>query len=218
VLLNVLAESLRLLHPLLPLLTEEIYGKLPSAVRGSGLLITAPYPEYRKERANEKAEADFGFLQELVRLVRTLRSECAVPPDKKLRALVKTASGDKAAFLAENAALVKLLAGLGSLETAAAGSEGGGSAAGKAGAIGLVGADFEALVFVADAVDIAFLKQKFAKEIEKDKKFAAGLTQKLSNQGFLKNAPPELVAEERHKLDDTLKRTSKLESYMKDLA
>ncbi|GAB6393423.1 MAG: valine--tRNA ligase [Treponematales bacterium] len=218
VLLNVLAESLRLLHPLLPMLTEEIYGKLPREARGSGLLITAPYPEYREERADEKAEADFGFLQELVRLVRTLRSECAVPPDKKLRALVKTANGDKAAFLAENAALVKLLAGLGSLEISAAGSEGDGSAAGKAGAIGLVGAGFEALVFVADAVDIAFLKQKFEKEIEKDRKFAAGLTQKLSNPGFLKNAPPELVAEERRKLDDTLKRTSKLESYMKDLA
>jgi valyl-tRNA synthetase len=63
VLLNVLAESLRLLHPLMPFITEEIYEKLPNT---DGFLISAAYPEYCKERHNEEMEGRFAFLQELV--------------------------------------------------------------------------------------------------------------------------------------------------------
>jgi valyl-tRNA synthetase len=222
VLLEVLAESLRLLHPLIPFVTEEIYGKLPykgAAAEGAGLLINAPYPEYDEGRADPKAEADFAFIQELVTLVRTLRSECTLTPDKKVRVLVRTAGADRAAFLRENAGLVKLLAGMGELEVEEGSPESAaeGDAARRRGSIGLVGSGFEAFVFIAGAVDPAFLKQKFVKDLAKDSKFITGLQAKLSNENFLKNAPPELAAQERVKLEAALKRTLKLESYVKDL-
>ncbi|MDR2743581.1 MAG: valine--tRNA ligase [Treponema sp.] len=225
VLLEVLAESLRLLHPLLPFVTEEIYGKLPykGADGDAGLLINAPYPEYDECRADPRAEADFAFIQELVTLVRTLRSECTLTPDKKVRVLVRTAGADRAAFLRENAGLVKLLAGMGELEVEGGGPEFAaksvveGDIARRQGSIGLVGSGFEAFVFIAGAVDLAFLKQKFAKDLAKDSKFITGLQTKLSNENFLKNAPPELAAQERVKLEEALKRTAKLESYIKDL-
>jgi valyl-tRNA synthetase len=216
VLLEVLAESIRLLHPLLPFVTEEIYGKLPYKGEGAaGLLINAPYPKYDAARADPKAEADFAFIRELVTLVRTLRSECTVSPDKKVRVLVRPGSADRAASLAENAGLVRLLAGIGELEIAGSPPEGEGGAA--RGAIGLAGSGFEAFVFIAGAVDLAFLKQKFAKDREKDGKFITGLRAKLSNENFLKNAPPELVEQEKAKLEDAQKRTAKLESYIRDL-
>jgi valyl-tRNA synthetase len=72
-------------------------------------------------------------------------------------------------------------------------------------------------VYIAEAVDLAFLKQKFTKDMEKDRKFIAGLKSKLGNDNFIKNAPPELVEGERAKLDDALKRIGKLESYIRDL-
>jgi valyl-tRNA synthetase len=229
VLLDVLAESLRLLHPLLPFVTEEIYGKLPAEIRaggGAGPLITQSYPGRRETDAG--AEADFGFIRELVRMVRTLRSECTIPAEKKLRLLVRVsggpapkgglAPGRREAFLRENAALVKLLAGIGDLEIGAFGDAAAPGFARPRGSIGLVGSGFEAFVFIAEAADLAALKQKFAREIEKDGKFIASLEAKLANENFVRNAPPDLVAEQRVKLEESRKRTEKLASYIKDLA
>ncbi|MDR2028395.1 MAG: valine--tRNA ligase [Treponema sp.] len=213
VLLDVLVESLRLLHPLLPFVTEEIYGKLNQA-RGAAeeLLITAPYPRYDETRANPQAEGDFAFLQELVRMVRTLRSECTISPDKSIRVLVRL-SPSRGPLLRDNGGLVKLLAHIGDLAI----EEGSGGSRPE-GSIGLVGSGFEAFVYIAEAVDMALLKQKFMKDIEKDHTFILALEAKLVNQNFLKNAPPELVADERTKLEEALKRVSKLEAYIKDMA
>jgi valyl-tRNA synthetase len=196
--------------------TEEIYGKLPykgPAAEDAGLLINAPYPEYDESRADPRIEADFAFIQELVTQVRTLRSECTVAPDKKVRVLVRTGDAGRAAFLRGNAGLVKLLAGMGDLEI----EEGGAARVRTEGSIGLAGSGFEAFVFIAGAVDLVFLKQKFAKDLAKDSKFVAGLQAKLSNENFLKNAPTELAVQERAKLEEVLKRTAKLESYIRDL-
>jgi valyl-tRNA synthetase len=221
VLLDVLAESLRLLHPLLPFVTEEIYGKLPPEAKapgGGGLLIGAAYPEYREGRIDPAAEADFAFIRELVRMVRTLRSECAIPAEKKVRLLVRAGSAAAAALLRGNAALIKLLAGIGGLEIEAPGAPEDAALARPQGSIGLVGSGFEAFVYIAGAADLAALKQKFGREIEKDRKFTASLEGKLANENFIRNAPPELVAEQRAKLEEGRKRVEKLSSYIRDLA
>jgi valyl-tRNA synthetase len=213
----VLAKSLRLLHPLLPFVTEEIYGKLPNIK--DELLITAPYPVYQKELANEKAEMDFAFLQDLVRQVRTLRSECTIPPDQKIKVRLRVSVPESEVLVKENTALVKLLAGIGDLEIATAASNlEAGQEARPQGSIGIAGNGFEAFVFIAEAVDIKILKQKFDKELEKDRKYVANLKARLSNGDFLKNAPPELVEGEKLKLEDGLRKIGKLESYIRDMA
>ena len=214
VLLDVLAESLRLLHPLLPFVTEEIYGKLPNS---EGLLITAAYPRYDESRADPAGERDFMFLQDLVRMIRLLRAECGIGNEKKLRVLARPGREQERA-LRQNEGLMKLLAGIGELEIGAAVS-GGADGEGRrpAGSIGLVGAGFEAFVFIAEAADTAALKQKFAKDLERDRTFMQGLRLKLANDRFVQNAPAELVAAERAKLEESLKRTDKIESYLRDL-
>jgi valyl-tRNA synthetase len=211
VLLDVLAESLRLLHPLLPFVTEEIYAKLPN-IAGGELLITAVYPVYNVARNDSAEEGRFAFLQELVRMVRTLRAECTITPDKKLRVTARVAS-DQEGVLRQNEGLVKLLAGIGELEI-----EGAGAGKRPAGSIGLVGNGFEVFVFIAEAVDTAALIKKFAKDLERDHKFIQGLRSKLANEQFVKNAPPELVAGEQAKLEEALKRAGKIESYLKELS
>jgi valyl-tRNA synthetase len=209
VLLDLLAQSLRLLHPLLPFVTEELYGKLPN-ISGE-LLVMAPYPVFDEKLNDKDAERNFVFLQELVRQIRTLRSECTIPPDRKLKVLVRT---ERNKLLEENAGLVKLLAGIGELEIE-------NSQAHKerpAESIGLAGNEFEAFVYIAEAVDLKLLKQKFVKELEKDLKYINGVKSKLTNENFIKNAPPELVAGEKLKLEECLKKTGKLESYIRDMA
>jgi valyl-tRNA synthetase len=208
VLLDVLAEALRLLHPLAPFVTEEIYGKLPNT---SGLLITAPYPEYDESRCDPAAEAGFALLKEVVTLVRTLRSEAAVPPEKRLHVEVRIAA-EGARVLGDNAALVQLLAGIDrfGVEAPSGGRR-------PQGAIGLAGTGCEVFVFIAEAVDPEFLRKKFTKELEKDGKFIASLQQKLGNENFLKNAPEELVEAEKLKLEAARKRSAVIQSYMRDL-
>ena len=212
VLLDVLAESLRLLHPLLPFVTEEIYNKLPENFTG-GLLVTAPYPVYKTGRDNQQAENSFGFLQELVRMIRTLRSECTVPPDRKIRVAVRVHSDSDLRFLGDNAALVKLLAGIGELTINTATE----IETKPAGSIGLAGAGFEAFVYIAEAVDMGILRAKFAKEQERDLKFIQGLKDKLANEKFIQNAPPELVEGEKRKLEESTVRTAKIESWLKEM-
>jgi valyl-tRNA synthetase len=210
VLLSVLEESLRLLHPLIPFVTEEIYGKLPVS---TGPLATARFPEPTDTRRDAALEADFLSLQDLIRQVRTLRSECLITPEKKLRVEVRTEAGFASAdFFKKNAPLFELLAGVGALEFAPASGDR------PPLSIGLVGKGWEAFVFIREAVDAAQLAAKFAKDLEKDTKFLAALEAKLANENFVKNAPPELVAAEREKTEDVKRRIAKLGAYVRDLA
>jgi len=209
VLLDVLEKSLRLLHPLLPFVTEEIYRKLPGKDTSAALLINAEYPDYDKNRDDPAQEKNFASMQSLVGMVRTLRSECGITPEKKLRALVRT--GEHAQIFNKNDGLIKLLAGIGDLSIE-------GNKDGRpSGSIGMAGPGFEVFVFVAEAVDTQALKKKLSGDLERDLKYIEGLRVKLANEQFVKNAPAQLVDEQRSKLDETLLRTEKLKFYLKDL-
>jgi valyl-tRNA synthetase len=211
VLLDVLSSSLKLLHPLIPFVTEEIYQKLPNTPENT-LLITSRYPEYDEKLFDVNEEKNFAALQSLVGMTRTLRSECGITPDKKLRVLVRADGGLEKPF-AQNEGLIKLLAGIGDLTIEKAGN----TDARPAGSIGMAASGFEVFVFVAEAVDTAALKKKFSGDLERDRKYIDGLRAKLANEQFVKNAPPELVAEQKTKLEETLKRTEKFSSYIRDL-
>jgi valyl-tRNA synthetase len=212
VLLDVLAESLRLLHPLLPFVTEEIYQKLPN-VQGTGQLITAQYPDYDEKRYSQEEEKNFASLQSLVGMVRTLRSECGITSEKKLRIMVR-AGKEKEKPFRENEALIKLLAGIEEMSIEPENSAG---AERPAGSIGMAAAGFEVFVFIAEAVDTAALKKKFSNDLERDNKYIESLRIKLANEQFVKNAPANLVAEQKTKLEETLLRTEKFASYIRYL-
>jgi len=209
VLLDVLEKSLRLLHPLLPFVTEEIYQKLPDTNTKAPLLINAEYPDYEEKLDDPVQEKNFLSMQSLVGMVRTLRSECGITPEKKLRALVRT--GEHAQIFNQNDGLIKLLAGIGDLSVEGA-KEGR-----PTGSIGMAGSGFEVFVFVAEAVDTQALKKKLSGDLERDLKYAEGLRAKLANKQFVKNAPAQLVDEQKSKLEETLLRTEKLKFYLKDL-
>jgi len=217
ILLDVLTESLKLLHPLLPFLTEEIFQKI-SALRKTEnkeqrtkLLIDSRYPEYDEKLYSPEEEKNFAALQSLVGMIRTLRSECGITPEKKLPILIRASSETKKPFK-EYEGLIKLLAGIGelSIETAGASER-------PSGSIGMAGAGFEVFVFIAQAVDITALKKKFANDLEKDRKYIESLRTKLSNDQFVKNAPSELVSDQKAKLEETILRTGKFENYIRDL-
>ncbi|MDR2730424.1 MAG: valine--tRNA ligase [Treponema sp.] len=208
VLLDVLDKSLRLLHPLLPFVTEEIYQKLP-AIKQNTMLINAAYPCYDDKYSCPQEEENFKAIQALVSTVRTIRSECTLTNDKKLRAVVRPSEMENIFIL--NKELIKHLCGLSELDIESPIQQK------IPGSIGMAGSGFEVFVIIAEAVDTEALKKKFSHDLERDKKFIDGLKTKLANEQFLKNAPSGLVDEQRQKLEEALKRAGKIEIYLKDL-
>ena len=216
VLLAVLEESLRLLHPVLPFVTEEIYRKLPEycaegATRRAAVLMTADYPAYRTERIDKAAAERFNALQDIVRLIRTLRAECGIDPQLKLRIALFIEAGTPAAAARENTDLIRLLAGIADIVFIA-------SPADKpANSIGTVGTGFEAFIITGSEVDRSQLTLRFTKELEKEKQAATRLTAKLANTGFTDHAPAEVVEAEREKLQQAERRIQKFTQYLQDL-
>ena len=207
VLLSVLEESLRLLHPFLPFVTEEIYGKLPNA---RGALIIQAYPESEPARNSADLDGAFSSLKEMITMVRALRAEFGIPQERRLKVAVRFDQGfSSATFIEQSAELAALLAGSETLDFVDTK---------PAGAIALAGRGFETYVLAREAVDVVQLAARFRKEADKETQFAERLTAKLGNPAFSGSAPAEVVAKEREKLDEAKARIAKLEKHLADLA
>ena len=214
VLLEILEESLRLLHPFLPFVTEEIYHMLPNS---RGMLIVQEYPGASAvPHADDRVVRDgFDSLQELVRLARTLRAEFQIPPETPLRLAVKTDEGfDGSAFLRVNAALAGLFVNGPAPDFVAAKPAG----QAGAGAVGMAGPGFEAWAFVREVVDVPKLVAKLGKDADKEAQYVERTKAKLANEAFVNSAPAEIVAKEREKLAEAERRVARLRQYAEELA
>ena len=224
VLLNILEESLRLLHPYLPFVTEEIYGKLPlaeivesrkkagdnkivSTSTYNGMLINAPYPEYTEGRENADVAKRFDALKDLIQKVRALRADCGIDPANKINLAVIVTKGSDAEVCKEKVDMIKLLAGLSNVEFVEAK---------PASSIGTVGTGFEAFILIDENINKEQLIARFKKTIETEKGYAAKSQAKLGGS-FAQHAPAEVVQAEKDKLDESLRMIEKLESYIASL-
>ncbi len=205
VLAAVLEESLRLLHPFMSFISEEIYSKLPGE---NGALISAVYPEYSVERSEPGIAEDFASLQELVKTARTIRSEFTIPPEKKIRVCVKTDPGFKSAgFFKENRELAVQLINASELLFSDSAPEGGGS-------FPAAGNGYELYLFIGELIDIPKEVDKLRKEFDKLAKLILSTGKKLSNEKFLGNAPESVVEKEKGKLEEFTQRNKKIKSYL----
>lgn len=224
VLMNILEESLRLLHPYLPFVTEEIYGKLPvaeivenrkasgqnkilSSSAYSGMLINAPFPAVSAARENAAVEKRFSVLKDLIGKVRALRTECGIDPASKISIAVLVEKGSAAEVCREKSDMIELLAGVAQIEFVDRK---------PASAVGTVGAGFEAFILVNQAINREQLLVRFQKALETEKGWVKRSEAKL-NGSFAEHAPPELVAEERAKCEESRRRIEKLQSYIENL-
>jgi len=224
VLLNVLEESLRLLHPYLPFVTEEIYGKLPldeilanrakvgaqkilTNAAYKGLLVDAPYPTEVESRTNETVTKRFEVLQELIRNIRGLRVECGLDPAAKLHLAVLITKGSSAEVIKEKTDMIELLAGVEKIDFVSAK---------PAKAIGSVGSGFEAFLLVDESINKEQLIARFNKELEAEKALAQKTEAKLGGK-FAQNAPAEVVQAEKEKLEESKRRIEKLSGYVQNL-
>jgi valyl-tRNA synthetase len=207
-LMHILEMTLRLLHPFVSFVTEEIYQKLPNK---KGLLLTRPYPEVIPAWKNEEIEAKMQLFQELVRAVRTLRSEFAVAPAKKIKVHVKIEPGCIARdFFTDHEDLMSFLTNASELTI----SE---KEAADEGAVPIVGSEFEAYVYIKNVIDVPAEVEKLKKELDGLTKLIKQTEGKLSNQKFLDNAPQEIVEKEQGKAREFKRRSEKIEGYITEL-
>ena len=187
VLTYVLDQTLHLLHPFMPFITEESWQSLPH--QGESLMVSA-WPQYREE-LNFKVEADhMESVMEAIRAIRARRADMNVPPSKKAALFVLTT---KPQVFAEGEGFIQRLAYADSVEMLTAEPEN------LDGMVTITTADAKLYIPMGQLVDVVKEVDRITKELEKAKKFLASLEGKLKNEKFISRAPEAVVAAEREK-------------------
>ena len=182
--------ALRLLHPVVPFITEELWQRLPGRAGGEWLA-AARWPEPRPDLEDPQAEVQFERVKQAIDRIREIRAEYRVPPKTRLRATIVARGGDRPETFAGERETIGRLAGLGelSLDGAPAGS----------GAHAVFGDASEVFVALAGAIDVAQECARLGDELERLDRQLAALTAKLGNESFVSRAPADVVAREREK-------------------
>lgn len=203
-LLDLLAESMRLMHPFASFISEEIYQKLPNV---EGPLITSSYPAYRNDRIHDEDAMKVARLQEAVTSLRALRSDLGIPVERKIRVVVKCdPSFFAASFFEEQKSLMAGFVGASSLEVD--------ESADTAKAVPVAGTGYEMFVFVREAIDVEKEVAKLEADIEKSRKSLEGVLAKLSNEKFISNAKAEAIEKEQGKKAEFEEKIEKGEKHL----
>jgi valyl-tRNA synthetase len=189
VLVDALDVTLRLLHPFMPFLSEEIWQRLPGA-RDS--IMIAPFPRVGRRWRDAEAERQMQPVIDIVTAIRTIRSESRVPPAAEVRVTVKPAS---AAALEVVGAAVPLIGALSRSEVIVAAD-----AERPPQSAHAVVSDAEVFVHLHGVIDLAAERGRLAKEIEKASREIAFLEGKLGKPDFVERAPADVVERERARL------------------
>jgi valyl-tRNA synthetase len=184
VLLHVLESVLRLLHPVMPFLTEEIWQRLPHAGETIAL---APWPAADAARLDPEAERALDLIMEVVGRVRNLRAEIGLDPGQRVPLLIHAHDAGAAALLRAESRLLVTLARLSEVRETGAG----GSASGPAARA--VAAGVELAVPLTGLLDLDAETRRLRREIDKLAREREGHAAKLRNPDFLARAKPEVV-------------------------
>ncbi len=208
-LIRVLEAWLRLLHPLMPFITEEIWQTVaPLAGKSGPTIMLQPYPESAIDAMDTAANADIEWLKGVIVGIRNIRGEMNIPPGKALTALLRNGSEEDKRRLRENAQFLKKLARLEEVSWLETGDTA------PAAATALVG-ELEILVPMAGLIDKEAELARLAKEVAKLEKELARIAGKLNNDAFVGKAPAAVVEKEREKMQAQELALQKLQEQVK---
>ncbi len=198
VLVFVLENALKLLHPFIPFITDEIYRNLPNT---SGTIMTAEYPRYNAKLNYKKDAQSFAGIMDIITAARAVKTEVNCPPSRKVRLFIHT---DSKRLINANESSVLKLAGAKEIKFVNSAEEAGENAVTKVLAIGTV------YIPMGELVDIEKEKARLSAELEKVTSEIARADGKLNNQGFISKAPKKLVDDERAKLNKFIEMREKI--------
>lgn len=199
-LVEILEALQRALHPFMPFITEEIWqGVAGLAGRSGPTVMLASYPVAADYPLDEVAEKEIAWVRAVVLGVRQIRSEMNIKPSKLIPILLRHASAQDQEYAERHRASLEKLAGLESITVLPSGT------VPPESAIALVG-ELSVLVPMAGLIDAAAEAERLGKQLTKAQKDLAVTQKKLANENFVRNAPPEVVEQERTRVAD-LERT-----------
>ena len=201
VLIYVMNQCLKLLHPIMPFITEEIWQAIPNDCES---IMVAPWPQYREDLCFQQEEEDFEKVMSAIKAIRNRRAEMNVPPSKKARVFVKTLN---TGVFESGAMFIERLASASEVKVSGVAPQ--------------QGEDFsDAVQVITDSarifipLDELVDKEKELARLEKERKTCekdiAMVEQKLSSQGFIEKAPQNVVEAERAKLEKHKERMEKI--------
>jgi valyl-tRNA synthetase len=185
-----LALSYKLLHPVMPFITEELWSWLPPA---RGYLMISSYPTYQGEMPFARSQERFARVMEIVGVIRNLRNELGVNPGKRGQVVLRVAQDNLLDDLVTDAEAIALLAKLEQVEPVRGGDDPSPAGVGVAGGV-------EIFLLMAGLIDVEQERLRLGKELAKIESWIAGCRGKLSNERFIANAPGEVVQKQRELL------------------
>jgi valyl-tRNA synthetase len=209
VLATVLDEILRLLHPLMPFISEEIWHALhPERVDDS--IMVQPFPKVDPTRIDDDAEQRMGLVMDVIRSVRNIRAEMNLPPGQELSVIIVPKVDTVETRLRTNEAFLRRLARLGSIEYQDDGER-------PRGAALVVIEEAEVHVPLAGLVNLQEETKRLNKEIGKVTNELAGVQRKLSDPKFLERAPEEVIEKDRDRAAQLEEKRQSLEKSLERL-
>jgi valyl-tRNA synthetase len=195
-LLEVLETILRLMHPLMPFITEEIWQNVAARLDISGdTIMLAQWPEADHEQINGEAEAEMEWLKSIIVAVRTIRSESNIPPGDELALILGNTVADDSARVTRHTQALAKLAKVASISIAKAGEE-------QAPTLSALAGTIEVMVPMAGVIDVDKELARLDKELDRLTAERGRLAGKLRNDNFVARAPADVVDKERIKLAD----------------
>ena len=214
-LINVLESLLRLLHPLMPFITETIWERVAPLsaleVKDGDSIMVQPFPTVDTSKQDDQVLADIEWVKRFIVGIRNIRGEMDIAPSKPLSVLLRNASEEDERRLGISRTFIDRLARLEGVTLLAQGEEA------PASATALVG-EMEILIPMAGLIDKDAELARISKAMEKIEKDAGRTKGKLSNEKFVSNAPEAVIEKERAKLADAESQLAKLSAQRDTIA
>ena len=210
-LITVLETLLRVAHPMLPFMTEEIWLRVKGITgQGGETIMLEPYPEYDPSLVDEKAVEDLEWVKKVIVAVRNIRGEMDISPKTPLNLLIKNSSAIDQRRFSENQAFLAALAKLESVTVLEDGQTT------PVCATALVG-ELELLIPMAGLIDTEAELNRLNKQLEKAGKELAKISAKLGNEKFVANAPEAVIVKERAKQSELQTTCDKLSAQIETI-
>jgi valyl-tRNA synthetase len=202
--IDVFEKLLKVLHPFMPFITEELWHAVEERSSGESIS-TSAYPEIDSSMINISAEEEMDFVQDLITALRNIRGEMNIPPSKTVKVYIRSSkvAEHQIEYIKKLAKAEEVITGI-DIEK-------------PKGSASSVIKDTEIYVPLGGLIDPEFEKNRILKEITRIENGLNGIGKKLSNEKFISNAAPEVIEKERGKQKDWLTSLSKLKEILADL-
>ncbi|MEP0545570.1 MAG: valine--tRNA ligase [Rhodothermales bacterium] len=215
---EVYEQMVKLLHPFMPFITEELWHRLRPRAEGEACIV-ARWPQANEAETDAEAAQTFALVQELISGIRGVKSQYGVAPSKKIAAHVSVGgdNGQRGGLVEAVERHGRYFAQLANVDDLTVGT---GLAKPKASAavvVGAAGGTHEVFVPLAGMIDLDEERARLGRAIEEKEGFLVSVERKLRNQQFVNRAPEDVVARERQKAADATSELQKLRANLDDL-